>query len=41
MNRPLQIILAVVVVVLGLLTWRARQRDRAVAELWAEATDEI
>lgn len=41
MKRPLPIILAIVVVVCGFLALRARRRDRAAAELWAEATDEL
>lgn len=41
MKRPLQIILAALVVVFGLLTVRGRQRARAEAELWAEATDQL
>ncbi len=41
MKRPLPIILAIVVLVVGLLSVRGRLRAKAEAELWAEATDEL
>lgn len=41
MKRPLPIILALIVLVVGLLSVRARLHARAEAELWAEATDEL
>ena len=41
MKRPLQIILAGLVLIVGLLTFWNRMRARAEAALWAEATDDL
>ncbi|MDI9627798.1 MAG: DLW-39 family protein [Acidobacteriota bacterium] len=41
MKRPLQIILAGLILVIGLLTFWNRMRARAEADLWAEATDDL
>ncbi len=41
MKRRLLMICAIAAVVCGLLSYRARKRAQAEAELWAEATDEL
>lgn len=41
MKRPMQVVLASVLLVIGVLTLRSRMRSRAEADLWAEATDEL
>ncbi|WP_341730058.1 DLW-39 family protein [Brooklawnia sp.] len=41
MKRPLLTILATAALAWGFLAWQGYRRNRAEAELWAAATDEI